>query len=156
MCAHLTFTTLRFATSLVSCDWLSLVGLFSIAFRLQWFSQSFGSLGVLCKYDKWQPNKCKSNECKSFAQDPEIQRLKETYEADQQPIHVAGDGKFDSPGFRARFCTYFVQCLNTMKVIGLWTAVKFQVTNWYLWNTSYCQELGKSSLDVIVFSLKFS
>ena len=43
------------------------------------------------------------------------------------PIHLAGDGKYDSPGFSAAFCTYIVQDLKSQAIIGLYVAQKYQV-----------------------------
>ena len=40
-----------------------------------------------------------------------------------------GDGTFDSPGFTAYYCTYYVLDLSTKKVLALWVATKEMVTN---------------------------
>ena len=41
--------------------------------------------------------------------------------------NVLGDGTYDSPGFSAYYCTYFVLDLVTKKVVGLWVATKQMV-----------------------------
>jgi len=42
-------------------------------------------------------------------------------------IFLIGDGTFDSPGYNAFYCTYFVLDLLTKKVLGLWVATKEMV-----------------------------
>ena len=42
-----------------------------------------------------------------------------------------GDGTFDSPGFTAYYCTYYVLDLSTKKVLALWVATKEMVTMMY-------------------------
>lgn len=42
-------------------------------------------------------------------------------------VSLAGDGKYDSPGFSASYCTYIVQDLYTQAIVGLYVAHKNQV-----------------------------
>ena len=43
------------------------------------------------------------------------------------PINLASDGKYDSPGFTAAYCTYTVQDLRTQAIVGIYVAHKNQV-----------------------------
>ena len=42
-------------------------------------------------------------------------------------LKLLGDGTFDSPGYCAFYCTYYVLDLETKKVLGLWVATKEMV-----------------------------
>ena len=42
-------------------------------------------------------------------------------------IQLAGDGKFDSPGWTAQYCTYILQDLKDKRIVGLWVAHKSMV-----------------------------
>jgi len=44
-------------------------------------------------------------------------------------VKMAGDARFDSPGYYARYGTYFMQDLETRKVLGVYVAMKHQVSN---------------------------
>lgn len=46
----------------------------------------------------------------------------------QVALNLGGDGRYDSPGFRARFCYYVVMDLGTREILGFFTAIKHQVT----------------------------
>ena len=54
--------------------------------------------------------------------------------------NFAGDGRFDSPGWSAKYCTYVIQALKTKKIVSFMVACKHQVTG------------GSSSMEV--FALK--
>ena len=43
------------------------------------------------------------------------------------PLHIGGDGTYDSPGFSARYCNYVVMDLSTKHILDFFTAIKFQV-----------------------------
>jgi len=43
-------------------------------------------------------------------------------------LHLGGDGQYDSPGFRARYCTYVIMELGTQKIVSFFVAIKHQVT----------------------------
>lgn len=45
-----------------------------------------------------------------------------------QPLHLGGDGSYDSPGFSARYCNYIVMDLTTKHILTFFTAIKFQVS----------------------------
>lgn len=62
------------------------------------------------------------------AQKTEVDQLKE-FKEDGGTVAVAGDGKFDSPGWAAKHCTYVIQSLLTKKIIGIWVAEKSMVTS---------------------------
>ena len=47
--------------------------------------------------------------------------------ASTQPLHLGGDGSYDSPGFSARYCNYIVMDLSTKHILTFFTAIKFQV-----------------------------
>ena len=57
-----------------------------------------------------------------------IQELKEA-KSKGEAIDLAGDGKFDSPGWSARFCTYVIQSLKNNKIIAVWVANKSMVAS---------------------------
>jgi len=61
-----------------------------------------------------------------FAQKKEIEAVKKL-KASGTKTALGGDGKFDSPGFSAAYCTYSVQSLVTKKIISLWVAAKHVV-----------------------------
>ena len=80
-----------------------------------------------------------------FSQKKEISRVHELKESGQKTA-VAGDGRFDSPGFKkkitrwiyfyfsvlfsgfsAHYCTYSLQSLTTKKIIATWVAAKHVV-----------------------------
>ena len=44
-----------------------------------------------------------------------------------EPLHLGGDGSYDSPGFSARYCNYVVMDLTTKHILSVYTAIKFQV-----------------------------
>ena len=44
-----------------------------------------------------------------------------------QPLHLGGDGAYDSPGFNARNCNYLIMDLGTKRILSFFTAIKFQV-----------------------------
>jgi len=47
----------------------------------------------------------------------------------EEDIEMAGDGRFDSPGFTAAICVYYVLCLNIKKVVALSVVHKSQTQN---------------------------
>merc|ERR1719186_1411920 len=61
-----------------------------------------------------------------FSQKKEIAKLHELKAAGCKTA-LGGDGKFDSPGFSASYCTYSVQSLKTKKIIATWVAAKHVV-----------------------------
>ena len=44
-------------------------------------------------------------------------------------VKIAGDGRFDSPGWSAKYCTYIIQALKTNKIICFMVASKQQVNS---------------------------
>merc|ERR1719186_1251879 len=62
----------------------------------------------------------------SFSQTKEIAKLHELKPSGCKTA-LAGDGKFDSPGFSAAYCTYSVQSLKTKKIVATWVAAKHVV-----------------------------
>ena len=44
-----------------------------------------------------------------------------------KPLHLGGDGSYDSPGFSARYCNYLIMDLTTKHILSFFTAIKFQV-----------------------------
>ena len=61
-----------------------------------------------------------------FSQKKEITQLKKM-KAGASKLSLAGDGRFDSPGFCAKLCTYSIQSLQSKKIIALWVAAKHVV-----------------------------
>ena len=59
----------------------------------------------------------------SLAQSLAVTELKEM-KNEGKVISMAGDGKYDSPGWAAKYCTYIVQSLQSKKIVGLWVAEK--------------------------------
>ena len=43
-------------------------------------------------------------------------------------LDLGGDGQYDSPGFRARYCNYVIMDLATQKIISYFVAIKHQVS----------------------------
>ena len=113
-----------------------------------------------------------------------IIKFKETQDTTEEGARFAGDGRFDSPGWSAKFCSYFVQVLypcllNTLikvsqdlasrKVIALMVVCKNQVSVNFIVNmhyhrimSNYCRALvwsfyqfGLSSFLVHVLSSCF-
>ena len=62
-----------------------------------------------------------------FFQAEEIQELKECKDAGEK-TDLAGDDKFDSPGWGAKFCTYVLQSLKNRKIVGIWVANKSMIS----------------------------
>ena len=56
-----------------------------------------------------------------------INDLKEGEKASGMGSKFAGDGRFDSPGWSAKFCTYVIQALRTKKIVGFMVACKHQI-----------------------------
>ena len=50
-----------------------------------------------------------------------------TERINRTPLHLGGDGSYDSPGFCARYCNYVVMDLTTSHILAFFTAIKFQV-----------------------------
>lgn len=85
----------------------------------------------------------------TFSQNKEIERLK-LLKSEGNKIALGGDGKFDSPGFSAAYCTYSVQSLDTKKIIAFFVAAKHVV------NCSSAMEpyAAKTILRFLVFEHK--
>ena len=60
---------------------------------------------------------------------------------------MAGDGKFDSPGFTARYCTYYLMDLSDRSIIALWVAIKHQVSSSSAMEPYACKTLMLSLLE---------
>ena len=84
---------------------------------------SCGCLGVICRLLDFVWN----SKCTYFFQAEEIQELKECKDAGEK-TDLAGDGKFDSPGWGAKFCTYVLQSLKNRKIVGIWVANKSMIS----------------------------
>jgi len=64
-----------------------------------------------------------------YMQAREIHEVKKSQAETGRSLDVAADGKFDSPGFSAFYCSYFVMDLLTKKVLGFWVATKEMATS---------------------------
>ena len=68
---------------------------------------------------------------------------------------LAGDAKYDSPGFCASFCLYSLQSIHTKKIISLWVAHKSMVTmSNVIFNFILCLFKVSSSGKMEVFAAK--
>ena len=80
----------------------------------RYFYQMFSSLVYKCIWAYWLQMQASL-----------LQKVKSS----GRPLHIAGDGKYDSPGFSARYCTYYIMDLADRSILALWVAIKHQVSS---------------------------
>jgi len=68
-----------------------------------------------CTYDFWLQDQAKT-----------INSILKNQSSGTAQGKFSGDGRFDSPGWSAKFCTYFIQDLGSRKVVALMVACKSQ------------------------------
>lgn len=63
-----------------------------------------------------------------YNQEEVIESVKQQ-QADGKLVDFAGDGKFDSPGYSASFCTYVIQELLHKRIVAVWVAQKHMTSS---------------------------
>ena len=63
-----------------------------------------------------------------------IIKFKETQDNTEEGVRFAGDGRFDSPGWSAKFCSYFVQ----VRTLPLFVKYTYQSILGSCFEKSYC------------------
>merc|ERR1712179_879157 len=104
------FSGLNWAQFKAFCD---KIGLLMISTST--FYRYLTNLIYRCTYEFWLREQAQS-----------INSLLRTGEDTGQGVRVAGDGRFDSPGWSARYCNYFIQDLASRKVVAFMVACKDQ------------------------------